>query len=97
MAAPSSSDLQPTLLAGLEENAGTAIAGGYLVNQPLVGLADITIVLMAFFIVTGIFELIAGLQIRLAEGWGRMMLTGWTLGAIGTALRRKKAETSAQR
>jgi uncharacterized membrane protein HdeD (DUF308 family) len=104
----------------------TAIVGAYLVNQPLAGLADITIVLMCFFVVTGIFELFASLQVRPAAGWGwmafngvvtlvlgiliwndfplsgawavgvlfgvRMLLTGWTLIVIGSALRRKGRE-----
>ena len=100
----------------------TAIAGGYLFTQPLAGLADITMILMIFFVVTGVFELLGSLQIRPAQGWTwmalngavtlllgvmiwrqfplsgawavgvlfgiRLMLTGWSLVAIGSALRR---------
>ncbi len=54
----------------------TAVAGFYLFGQPLAGLATITIFLAAYFIVTGIFELIAAIQIRPAEGWGWMLFNG---------------------
>lgn len=54
----------------------TAVAGFYLFGQPLAGLATITIFLAAYFIVTGIFELIATIQIRPAEGWGWMLFNG---------------------
>ena len=54
----------------------TAGAGFYLFNQPVNGLAAITLFLAAYFIVTGIFELIAAFQIRPSEGWGWMLFTG---------------------
>jgi uncharacterized membrane protein HdeD (DUF308 family) len=52
----------------------TAIVGFYLMNQPLVGLAKITLFLAAYFIVTGIFDGIAAFQFRPAAGWGWMFL-----------------------
>ena len=51
----------------------TAVVGFYLMNQPLAGLASITLFLSAYFIVTGIFELVGALQIRPAAGWGWML------------------------
>jgi len=54
----------------------TAVAGFYLFNQPLAGLASITIFLAAYFVVTGIFELISAFQIRPAAGWGLMLFNG---------------------
>lgn len=54
----------------------TAIAGFFLFNQPLAGLATITFFLAAYFIVTGIFELISSVQIRPADGWGLMLFNG---------------------
>jgi uncharacterized membrane protein HdeD (DUF308 family) len=54
----------------------TAVAGFYLFNQPLAGLASITIFLAAYFVITGIFELVSAFQIRPAEGWGLMLFTG---------------------
>jgi uncharacterized membrane protein HdeD (DUF308 family) len=54
----------------------TAVAGLYLFNQPLAGLASITIFLAVYFVVTGIFELVSAFQIRPAEGWGLMLFNG---------------------
>jgi uncharacterized membrane protein HdeD (DUF308 family) len=54
----------------------TAVAGFYLFNQPLAGLASITLILAAYFVVTGIAELIGAFQIKPAEGWGTMLLSG---------------------
>jgi uncharacterized membrane protein HdeD (DUF308 family) len=54
----------------------TAAAGFYLFNQPLAGLASITLFLAVYFVVTGIFELVGAFQIRPAEGWGMMLFNG---------------------
>ena len=54
----------------------TAIAGFYLVTQPVAGLASITTLLAAYFVVTGVFELVGAFQIRPAEGWGWMLFNG---------------------
>ena len=54
----------------------TAVAGVYLFNQPLAGLASITIFLAIYFVVTGIFELVTAFEIRPAEGWGVMLFHG---------------------
>lgn len=53
----------------------TAVAGFYMFNQPLAGLASITIVLAAYFVVTGISELIGAFQVRPEEGWGVMLVS----------------------
>jgi uncharacterized membrane protein HdeD (DUF308 family) len=54
----------------------TAAAGFYLFNQPLEGLVSITLLLAAYFVVTGIFELISAFHIRPAGGWGLMLFNG---------------------
>ena len=54
----------------------TAVAGFYLFNQPLAGLASITIILAAYFVITGISELVSAFQVRPAEGWGLMLTSG---------------------
>ena len=54
----------------------TAIVGLFLLNQPVEGLAAITLLLAAYFIVSGLFELIAAMQIRPAKTWGWMLLNG---------------------
>ena len=48
----------------------TAIAGFYLIGQPVAGLASITLFLAAYFIATGIFDAVASFQFRPAAGWG---------------------------
>ena len=54
----------------------TAVAGFYLLNQPIAGLASITIFLAAYFVITGVVELVSAFQIRPAEGWGLMLFNG---------------------
>ena len=54
----------------------TAVAGYYVFSQPLAGLASITLLLAAYFVVTGISELIGAFQIRPANGWGAMLFNG---------------------
>lgn len=54
----------------------TVVAGFYLFNQPVAGLAAITLFLAAYFVVTGISELIGAFQVRPAEGWGVMLFSG---------------------
>ena len=54
----------------------TVVAGFYLFKQPVAGLAAITLFLAAYFVVTGISELIGAFQIRPAEGWGAMLFSG---------------------
>jgi len=64
----------------------TLIAGGYLASQPLAGLASITLFLAAYFLVTGLFAIVAAFEIRPVNGWGWMfangvitLLLGWML------------------
>ena len=67
----------------------TAVAGGYMVGQPVSGLAAITIFLAAYFIVTGIFELLGAFQIRGADGWGWMLFNGIITLALGVMIWRQ--------
>jgi uncharacterized membrane protein HdeD (DUF308 family) len=63
----------------------TTIAGFYLFNQPLSGLAAITLFLAAYFVAIGVVELFAALQMRPAPGWGFMLANGaitFVLGAM---------------
>jgi uncharacterized membrane protein HdeD (DUF308 family) len=63
----------------------TTIVGFYLFNQPLAGLAAITLILAAYFVAVGVVELIAALQIRPEPGWGLLLSNGivtFLLGAI---------------
>jgi uncharacterized membrane protein HdeD (DUF308 family) len=67
----------------------TAVAGGYMVGQPVSGLAAITIFLAAYFIVTGIFELISTFQIHGADGWVWMLFNGIITLALGVMIWRQ--------
>lgn len=67
----------------------TAVAGFYLFNQPLAGLASITLILAAYFVVTGIAELIGAFQIKPAEGWGMMLLSGIVTLILGVIIWRQ--------
>ena len=62
------------------------IAGGYLISQPLAGLAAITIFLAAYFIATGIFELVAAIQMRGAENWGWMLVNAIVTFILGVMI-----------
>jgi uncharacterized membrane protein HdeD (DUF308 family) len=54
----------------------TLIAGGFMVSQPVAALAPITLLLAAYFLATGVLAIIAGLQVRPANGWGWMLANG---------------------
>ena len=67
----------------------TAIAGGYMIGQLVSGLAAITIFLAAYFVVTGIFELIGAFQVRGADGWSWMLFNGIITLALGVMIWRQ--------
>ena len=52
------------------------VAGGYMVARPGMALATITIVLAAYFIVDGIFQIIWAFRIRPIKGWGWTLFSG---------------------
>lgn len=51
----------------------TVVVGGLMISRPDVGLASLTLFLAAYFLISGIFEIMWGFQIRPVNGWG------WTL------------------
>jgi uncharacterized membrane protein HdeD (DUF308 family) len=53
----------------------TAVAGFYLISQPVAGLAAIALFLAVYFIASGAVELISAFQIRPADGWGWMLFS----------------------
>ena len=67
----------------------TAVAGFFMISQPIEGLAAITIFLAAYFIVTGVFELIAAFQIKPAEGWGWLLFNGIVTLILGVLIWRQ--------
>ncbi len=66
-----------------------AVAGFYMVSQPVAGLAAITLFLTAYFIVSGIIEIIAAVQIRPSSGWGWMLFNGIVTLVLGILLWRQ--------
>lgn len=54
----------------------TIIAGGYMVSNPAVALATLTIFLAAYLIVSGIFEAMVAFQAKPAAGWGWALFSG---------------------
>lgn len=54
----------------------TLLCGLALLANPLFASGVLTIVLSAYFLVDGIFEIAAGFQLRPAPGWGWMLFGG---------------------
>jgi uncharacterized membrane protein HdeD (DUF308 family) len=54
----------------------TLLAGVLVLVRPMVGLMSLTILLAAFFLVDGIFEIIAAFQAKPADGWGWLLFGG---------------------
>ena len=54
----------------------TLICGLALVANPLLGSAVLTLILTAYLVVDGAFEIAGALQVRPADGWGWMLAGG---------------------
>jgi uncharacterized membrane protein HdeD (DUF308 family) len=65
------------------------IAGVYMMTQPAAGLASITLFLAAYFVIAGLFELIAAFQIKPADGWGLTLFNGIVTLVLGIMLWRQ--------
>ncbi len=52
------------------------IAGLWIVARPLVGLISLTMVLAVFFVVDGLFEIIAAFGVKGRQGWGWLLMGG---------------------
>ena len=66
-----------------------AIAGFYMMSQPVSGLAALTLVLMAFLVATGILEIIVAFQLKPADGWGIELFNGVVTLVLGILLWRQ--------
>ena len=64
-------------------------AGFYMMSQPVAGLASITLILVAYLVATGLFEIITAFQIRPAQGWGWELLNGMVTLLLGIMLWRQ--------
>ena len=63
-----------------------ALAGLYMVGQPLEGLLSLTLLLVAYFVVTGILEIVVALQLRPAAPWGIQLFNGIITLLLGVLL-----------
>jgi len=54
----------------------TVFIGGYMVSNPGVALASLTLFLAAYLIISGIFEALLAIQVRPVKGWGWAMFSG---------------------
>ena len=67
----------------------SAFAGIYMVARPGMALATITIVLAAYFIVHGVFEIIWAFRLRPIRGWGWTLFSGIVALALGIMIWRQ--------
>lgn len=54
----------------------TLLGGVILVTDPLVASGILTILLAAYFLVDGLFEVVAAFRVRPASGWGWLLVCG---------------------
>ena len=66
-----------------------AVAGFYMMSQPVSGLAALTLILMAFLIATGVLEIIVAFQLKPADGWGVELFNGVVTLVLGILLWRQ--------
>ena len=66
-----------------------AIAGFYMMNQPVAGLATLTIILMSYLLATGVLEIIVAFQLKPADGWGLELFNGIVTLLLGIMLWRQ--------
>lgn len=67
----------------------SVIAGGYMVARPGMALATITIVLAAYFIVDGVFQIIWAFRLRPIQGWGWTLFSGVVALVLGAMIWRQ--------
>ena len=66
-----------------------AVAGLYMVTQPAAGLISLTMILVFYLVVTGVFELVIALQVKPADGWGLLMTNAIVTLLLGIMLWRQ--------
>ena len=71
------------------QRSGFRRGGMYLLTQPLEGLEAITLFLAAYFLATGVFELLAAMQMRPTPGWGWMLFNGLVTLVLGLIIWRQ--------
>ena len=54
----------------------TILCGLVMLARPLLGLASITLVLVSYFLVDGVMEIVASFKLKPQKGWGWMLVGG---------------------
>ncbi len=62
------------------------ITGSYMATQPVVSLASLTMILVIYFAIVALFELIMACQIRPAQCWGPVLINGIVTLLLGIML-----------
>ena len=65
------------------------IAGFYMINQPVSGLATLTIILMSYLLATGVLEIVVAFQLKPTAGWGLQLFNGIVTLLLGIMLWRQ--------
>ena len=65
------------------------ITGFYLMQQPVSGLATLTIILMSYLLATGVLEIIVSFQLKPEDGWGLLLFNGFVTLVLGILLWRQ--------
>ena len=65
------------------------IAGFYMINQPVAGLATLTIILMSYLLATGVLEIVVAFQLKPTAGWGLQLFNGIVTLLLGIMLWRQ--------
>jgi uncharacterized membrane protein HdeD (DUF308 family) len=52
------------------------VAGLIMMGRPLLGLASLTVILIAYFLAMGLSEIVAAFQVRPDQGWGFLLISG---------------------
>ncbi len=66
-----------------------AIAGFYMMSQPVAGLASLTLILMVYLLATGLLEIVVAFQLKPATGWGVELFNGIVTLLLGIMLWRQ--------
>ena len=65
------------------------VIGGYMVSQPGMALASLTLILAIYFAIDGVFQLVWGFRLRPIKGWGWALFSGVVSLALGIMIWRQ--------
>jgi uncharacterized membrane protein HdeD (DUF308 family) len=67
----------------------SVIVGGYMISQPVSALAGLTLFLAAYFVATGIVQVIGAFGARPESGWGWLLFSGIVSVVLGAMIWRQ--------